>query len=235
MTQYSSKAMLTDALREKFQSHIRRSEKKGILTGISAFDSLTDGLAAGGITEIVGPQSSGRTSIMISALASFSHTDLCAVIDTSDSFDVKSAHRAGTVIENLLWARCAGDVASALAVTELILRNGLFSFVVFDLASASDRDVRQIKQGHWLRFRRAIENTNIAFIVLSRSSLAQSLASLVVELQPQLSDFQVTNGTIEKNPSFSALLSGMNIKAVQRRPFAVKSPVELRTRNSFVR
>src|SRR5690349_18289057 len=40
-----------------------------IATGISAFDQLTGGIPRGALTEICGPASSGRTSVLLSLMA----------------------------------------------------------------------------------------------------------------------------------------------------------------------
>src|ERR1044071_5043847 len=50
--------------------------------GIAELDSLTGGLPRGALSEIVGPVSSGRTGIMISALtAATQGQETCALID----------------------------------------------------------------------------------------------------------------------------------------------------------
>jgi len=163
---------------------------------------------------------------MLSTLAVLSHSELCVLVDTDDGFDVKSAFHAGAKLENLLWAKCSSDLKHALEVTDVVLRSGSFGFVVLDLARTSARDIRRIQQAHWLRFRRAIENTSIVLLVIGTQSLAQSLAGLVVELRPSLADFRLTNAAATKRPSCGALLQGANLKVIQRRPFVLKQPIE---------
>jgi hypothetical protein len=81
--------------------------------GISALDQLTGGVPRGGLTEMVGPASSGRTSLMMSLMASVTRRqEVCALIDVTDSFDPKSAQAAGVDLKRLLWVRCGKAVSS---------------------------------------------------------------------------------------------------------------------------
>ena len=78
-----------------------------VSSGIPAIDALTGGLPRGCLTEICGPASSGRTSLLLAALASATHRgEFCAVVDASDALDPHSAVAAGIELERLLWVRC---------------------------------------------------------------------------------------------------------------------------------
>jgi len=78
-----------------------------VTSGIPALDALTGGLPRGCLTEICGPPSSGRTSVMLAALASATHRgEYCAVIDASDALDSHSLAAAGIDLDRLLWVRC---------------------------------------------------------------------------------------------------------------------------------
>ena len=79
-----------------------------VLSGIEALDALTGGLPRGGLTEICGPASSGRTSVLLAVMAKMTaQVEVCALVDTSDSFDPKSAEAAGVELRRLLWIRCS--------------------------------------------------------------------------------------------------------------------------------
>ena len=81
-------------------------------SGIPPLDALTGGLPRGCVTEICGPASSGRTSILMAALAAATcRGEFCVVVDANDSFDPHSAAAAGIELDRLLWVRC-GDSAS---------------------------------------------------------------------------------------------------------------------------
>ncbi|HEX6879293.1 MAG TPA: hypothetical protein VF135_02925 [Terriglobales bacterium] len=86
-----------------------RTAPATVSTGISSVDALAGGLPCGALTEIFGPPSSGRTSLLFSTLASLTQLQhACALIDVSDSFDPLSASNAGIDLQQLLWVRCNG-------------------------------------------------------------------------------------------------------------------------------
>jgi len=78
-----------------------------VSSGIPQLDLLTGGLARGCLTEICGTASSGRTSVLLFALARATQRgEVCALVDASDVFDPASAVAAGMVMSRLLWVRC---------------------------------------------------------------------------------------------------------------------------------
>jgi len=84
------------------------------ITGIRAVDELLEGgLPLGAITEVVGPECSGRTSFALSFLAQMTQTEkVCAWIDVSDALDPESAAAAGVDLSRLLWVRCGVQASS---------------------------------------------------------------------------------------------------------------------------
>ena len=84
-------------------------------TGIPAVDALLDGgLPLGAITEVVGAECSGRTSLALSFLARMTQAEkVCAWIDVSDLFDPESAAAASVDLSRFLWVRCGVITASA--------------------------------------------------------------------------------------------------------------------------
>lgn len=84
-----------------------RATPEMVSSGIAQLDSLTGGLARGCLTEICGTASSGRTSILLFALArATARGEVCALVDASDAFDPASAAAAGMEMSRLLWVRC---------------------------------------------------------------------------------------------------------------------------------
>lgn len=77
-------------------------------TGVSEIDTLLEsGVPIGAITEMVGPESSGRTAIALSLLRHLTHGGrVCAWVDVSDTLSPESAAAAGVNLSRLLWARC---------------------------------------------------------------------------------------------------------------------------------
>src|ERR1700728_429720 len=87
-----------------------------VSSGIPQLDSLTGGLARGCLTEIFGTASSGRTSILLFALARATERgEVCALVDASDAFDPASAAAAGMKMSRLLWVRCGQKSSSRRA------------------------------------------------------------------------------------------------------------------------
>jgi len=79
-----------------------------VVSGIEALDALTGGLPRGGLTEICGPASSGRTSVLLAVMAKMTaQGEVCALVDASDSFDPQSAEAAGVELRRVLWIRCS--------------------------------------------------------------------------------------------------------------------------------
>jgi hypothetical protein len=77
-------------------------------TRIPNVDALLDGgLPLGAISELSGPECSGRTSLALSLLARMTQDGrVCAWIDVSDALDPASAAAAGVDLRRLLWVRC---------------------------------------------------------------------------------------------------------------------------------
>src|SRR6201996_2408 len=77
-------------------------------TGIAPLDDvLRGGLPIGAISEMVGPECSGRTSIALSFLARMNQAEkVCCWIDVANTFDPASAAAVGVDLKRLLWVRC---------------------------------------------------------------------------------------------------------------------------------
>lgn len=77
-------------------------------TGIAALDEqLEGGLPVGAISELTGPECSGRTSVALAFLAGLTQAaKVCAWVDVSDVLDPVSAAAAGVDLARLLWVRC---------------------------------------------------------------------------------------------------------------------------------
>jgi hypothetical protein len=84
-----------------------RPSPEMVSSGIPEIDALTGGLPRGCLSEICGSASSGRTSVLLAALAAATRREeVCALVDATDALDAVSAAAAGIVLERLLWVRC---------------------------------------------------------------------------------------------------------------------------------
>ena len=183
-----SKAEIESEIASRFSSAFQLHEKRPaelISTGIPQIDSFTlGGLPRGAITEIFGPASSGRTSFMFSVLAHATrHEEVCALVDTNNSFDPKSATRAEINCERLLWIRCANNLEHAFKATDILLQGGGFGLVLLDLGDVPANAAKRIISSWWYRFRRTLEPTPTALVVIAEESCVRSCAVLALELR----------------------------------------------------
>lgn len=112
-----AQAILADSeLGVRRASALERYSPEMVPSGVPAIDALTGGLPRGALTEIVGPISSGRTSLLLSALAqSTARQEACALVDATDAFDPESAVAAGVDLKRLLWVRCRSTANQGVA------------------------------------------------------------------------------------------------------------------------
>ena len=89
-------------------------------TGIPRVDTLlAGGIPIGALTEIVGPECSGRTSFALSTLAQLTaQGKVAAWIDPSDALHPESAAAAGVVLHRLLWVRCGAATVRTHRIVE---------------------------------------------------------------------------------------------------------------------
>jgi len=153
-------------------------------TGVDEIDALTGGLPRGALSELFGPASSGRTSLMFSMLAhATTHEETCALVDTSDAFAPTAAAAAGIDFDRLLWVRCAGNLEHAFKATDLLLHAGGFGLVILDLGDVPGKDARRIISSWWYRFRRTVEDRPTVITVISEEACTRSCAALTLELK----------------------------------------------------
>src|SRR5271166_1582023 len=105
------RARIESSLGERFSSTLLLRERVAPLTvstGLAGLDALSGGLPRGALSEFAGPASSGRTGLMLAALAGATRRqEVCTLVDANDSFDPASAMAAGVDLERLLWVRCS--------------------------------------------------------------------------------------------------------------------------------
>ena len=137
-----------------------RPEPELALTGIAEVDSAIGGLPRGCLTEIVGPASSGRTSLLLGILAAATaRQEACALVDAEDAFSPHSADEAGVQLGRLLWVRCGHSAEQALKAADLLIQGGGFGLVAMDLGDTAPQTARRISLTSWFRLRRAVEHT----------------------------------------------------------------------------
>src|SRR5262249_52885278 len=98
---------LTTALDPSHECHDCHDESLVAPTGLSTIDArIAGGVPRGQLSEVVGPRSSGRTSLTLQMLAAATaRGDIVALVDALDTFDAASADAAGIDLDRLLWIR----------------------------------------------------------------------------------------------------------------------------------
>lgn len=171
--------MAVALLKHQFESVLwqARPEPELLATGIPEIQ-----LPRGSLTEIVGPASTGRTTLLHAILAAATaRGETCALIDADDAFDPATAAAAGVCLESVVWVRCGRDAEAALKAADLLIQGGGFGVVAMDLGDTPPVSARRISLTSWFRLRRAVENTSTVFVALSRRSNARTCASLSIE------------------------------------------------------
>jgi recombination protein RecA len=187
-----------------------------VSAGIPEIDALTGGLPRGGLTEICGPPCSGRTSLLVSALASrTAQAEVCALVDGRDAFDPHAAAEAGVELKQLLWVRCR-NIDQALRSTDLLLQGGGFGMIAVDLSDIPPATVRYVPLNTWFRFRRAVEDTPTILALLEQEPNAKTCASLVLRLGAERVRWSATSGNSSESScvySAARLLDGIGVRA----------------------
>jgi hypothetical protein len=194
-----------------------------LATGLSEVDDLFGGIISGGITEVSGDPSSGKTSLLLATLAAATHRgETCALVDTTDCLDLTSAVEAGIKLSKLLWVRCSGNVEHAFKTVDFILHGGGFSLVALDLGDVPIGYTNRIVPSWWYRFRHTLENTRTALVVIGQTPCARSAAMQVLELKQDTSIWSVASthpGT--PPPTHTNLLTGSRLYVERRKPFSI--------------
>lgn len=114
-------------------------------------------------------------------------------------------------------------VEQALKAADLLLQGGGFGLVAVDFADIAAETARRVPLTSWFRFRRAVENTSTALVVLEQEPYAKTCASLVVQLSAVGSRLSVNRPT--RQPSHAGLFGGLEIHAEVSRDRQQRKPV----------
>jgi hypothetical protein len=229
MSSLSARAQLESVVTRRFPTAIGSKQKPApetIATGITQLDSVIGGIGRGTITELCGPVSSGRSTVLLSLLAQVTRRqEVSALVDVTDVFDAPSAAAVGIDLQQILWVRCktkgpaVGEtVERSLKTADLLSQSGGFSLVILDLADIPPRMMHHIPVHCWFRFRQAIENTPTALLVLGQESYAKTAASLVLRLQPLRAQWKAPLAAFDSSqpfrtiPSHALLLQGRSME-----------------------
>jgi recombination protein RecA len=94
------------------------------------------GIPRGRITEIYGPESSGKTTLCLHTIAEAqARGGICAFVDMEHALDPNYAERIGVDVNNLYIAQ-PDTAEQALEITESLVRSGALDIVVLDSVAA---------------------------------------------------------------------------------------------------
>lgn len=179
-------------LREETRRWARQLERPRLDAGEAELNRwLGGGWPLGKVGELVGPNSSGRTTAAVAAVAAATQRgEVVAWIDGADAFDPASVAAAGVDLQRVLWVRVEG-VERAVRAAEVVLEVGGFTVVVVDMMGVGGgerlREGRRAGRGASsgslrLRLARAAERANAVVLVLVEERWAGALAGGGVRL-----------------------------------------------------
>lgn len=178
----------------------RATGDRVLSTGLPALDArLGGGLPRGQMSELVGPRSSGRSTVMCAALAAATaRGELAALVDPLDAFDPESAVSCGVALERLLWIRGGGVAAGplplqakgqsdramdrAVKALNLVLQAGGFDLVVLDCAEVAADAIRRLPFTTWFRLQRGVEGGRTACLLVGPAPISRSASGVSIQL-----------------------------------------------------
>jgi recombination protein RecA len=115
-----------------------RVQVEAIPTGAMNLDAAIGigGIPRGRMTEIYGPESSGKTTLCLHVIANAQRTGgIAAFVDAEHALDIEYARKLGVDVENLLVSQ-PDTGEQALEIAELLIRSNAVDVVVIDSVAA---------------------------------------------------------------------------------------------------
>ncbi len=115
-----------------------RVKVEAIPTGSIALDAVTGigGIPRGRVSEVYGPESSGKTTLALHMIANAQvGGGVAAFIDAEHALDINYAEKLGVDVENLLVSQ-PDTGEQALEIAEVLVRSGAVDIVVIDSVAA---------------------------------------------------------------------------------------------------
>lgn len=207
-------------------------------TGLAVLDArIGGGLPRGQLSEIVGPRSSGRTSVLLqAAAAATARGELVAIIDALDMLDVASVEAAGVDVRHLLWVR--GHVVAnpglcrdlngrameqAVKALGLVLQAGNFGLVALDVGDAPRDAVRRLPFTTWLRLQRMVEGSQTICVLVGEQPMSRSASGLSIAVKPASTGAQRFVGHLFDGLDFDVHVARARVRATDSVPSAVRT------------
>lgn len=137
-------------------------------------------LVRGTIAEFAGGL--GKTGITLSLLAKLTaEGEICAVVDSTGSFDPRSAVLAGVELENLLWVKCEGELEKAFMSADHLIQAKGFGAIWLNLNGLPLRKLKYVPKTYWYRYRTRIKETPTMLIVTAEQAVTGSASQQAFE------------------------------------------------------
>jgi RecA/RadA recombinase len=148
-------------------------------SGLPELDALLGGgWPRAALSEVTGRRSSGRTSVVLAALARAARAgEAIALVDTGGALDPRAAAACGVALPRLLWIRCAPE--QALKATDLVVSAGGFDVLALDLGDARPR----VPTAAWVRLKHGAERQGTSVLIATPARAVGAFATAAVELQ----------------------------------------------------
>lgn len=180
-----------------FKGHELTRKDRQLSSGIAPLDRLlSGGIPRGRISEIVGAQTSGKTTLAASFAATASRRgEVVGWIDVAGAFDPRSIADAGADLARILWLgfdqNAHGDSprrrrhARELKAAELILEAGGFGLLVIDFGTMRFA----LAQSAALRLARGAERSATAVLALAAGRMCGTFAALTLAIEKPRASF----------------------------------------------
>jgi energy-coupling factor transporter ATP-binding protein EcfA2 len=156
----------------KSLSHLKEEQK---YSDEILLESIGLAFTRGTLAEIAGEPSSGKTSLLLSLLSKLTaEGEVCAVVDSSNSFDPRSAVLACVELENLLWVRCGRDMEMAFMAADYLVQAKGFGAVWLNLNGIPTQQLRSVPRTYWYRYRNRVKETPTLLLVTAEEPVTGS-------------------------------------------------------------
>jgi recombination protein RecA len=135
-------------------------------------------LRQGAMTELVGPLSSGRTSVLTLCLRTVTRAGgLAALVDVDHVFDPGSADEAGVDLRRVLWVRGEGRRRDALKAIDLLARCPGFRLIALDVGESPPRVSLSVA----FRLRLAARRSGASLLIVGARRVLGGAAAFTVQ------------------------------------------------------
>ena len=101
---------------------------------------------------------------------------------SSDSYQGMPSGIPQRAKKNFGFSRWKSQLEQVLKVTDLLLQSNGFGMIALDLSDVPVESARRIPLASWFRFRRAVEHSPTALLVMEQQPIAGSCSSLVLKV-----------------------------------------------------